>query len=181
MAHMILKSGEKLVHYSRRPLQDIRDTQQEAWVSPYAKPKGLWVSVEALGYLTWRQWCLEEEYCHPATDPMGLQTEIHLTESAKIIRISDTDDMDYFSREHLCRESPRHQGGIFWKHVAKEYDGIIIAPYIGERRLHDDYSWYYTWDCASGCIWRASAIQPLSGPTTLGALEGLDLSSLAPP
>lgn len=35
------------------------------------------------------------------------------------------------------------------------------APYQWRRRNERGFSWYYGWDCASGCIWRASAIREI--------------------
>ena len=46
---------------------------------------------------------------------------------------------------------------INWRAVAGDYAGLIITPYQWSRRL-EPYSWYYGWDCASGCIWDPSAI-----------------------
>lgn len=45
---------------------------------------------------------------------------------------------------------------VNWVEVAKDYDGIEIAPYINEGRFK--YFWYYGWDVASGCIWNKDAI-----------------------
>lgn len=38
------------------------------------------------------------------------------------------------------------------------YDG---APYQWECRLDRDTFWYYSWDCASACIWNLQAVRPL--------------------
>lgn len=46
---------------------------------------------------------------------------------------------------------------IEWNWVMGLYKGIIINPYIYERR--NKYEWYNGWDCASGCIWDASCIE----------------------
>jgi hypothetical protein len=40
---------------------------------------------------------------------------------------------------------------------AEGWDGLEIAPYLHRMRL-SSFSWYYTWDCASGCIWNASRV-----------------------
>jgi hypothetical protein len=40
---------------------------------------------------------------------------------------------------------------IDWKDVSNEYDGIEINPYQNEARYQ--YTWYYPWDVASGCVW----------------------------
>lgn len=55
---------------------------------------------------------------------------------------------------------------IDWDRVASKHDGIIIAPYCWQQRLKDETFWYYSWDCASGCIWHPRAVTaliPISG------------------
>ena len=52
----------------------------------------------------------------------------------------------------------RDYGCIDWRLVAEEWQGIVIAPYLWERRFDSDARWYYSWDCASGCIWDHRAI-----------------------
>ena len=51
---------------------------------------------------------------------------------------------------------------IDWNRVAKKYQGIIITPYIWERRLTTTCTWYYGWDVASGCIWDNKAIKEIT-------------------
>jgi hypothetical protein len=61
---------------------------------------------------------------------------------------------------------------IDWSKVAKDFDGIVITPYLWERRLDHHVNWYYGWDCASGCIWNTSVIE------TITELKEIDVSSL---
>ena len=49
---------------------------------------------------------------------------------------------------------------IDWSSTYKNYDGIVIAPYQWNCR-YGDHIWYYTWDCASGCIWNIDAIEKI--------------------
>ncbi|MEQ1888067.1 MAG: hypothetical protein ABL951_02670 [Alphaproteobacteria bacterium] len=46
-----------------------------------------------------------------------------------------------------------------WSAMANRYDGVIIAPYCHEKRCSLSAVWYYGWDCASGRIWNADAIE----------------------
>lgn len=52
---------------------------------------------------------------------------------------------------------------IDWFQVVRNFPGIIIAPYLWERRNSNrsnwDSCWYYGWDCASGCIWDLRCIE----------------------
>ena len=47
----------------------------------------------------------------------------------------------------------------------RRVDGIIIAPYQWYCRMTVD--WYYTWDCASGCIWNLDAIESVNAVTAV--------------
>lgn len=163
--------AERLLHYSARPLPRLVNRRQEISV----KPRGLWISVE--GEQDWLQWCRDEDFNLAS---LAIVTEIRLTDTARIIRLTSPNDIDAFTRERsaqpgdLVRNDAGERialpesltrGGIFmdWPRVAAEYDGIIIAPYIWRRRLSRHCSWYYGWDCASGCVWRASAITLITG------------------
>jgi hypothetical protein len=78
----------------------------------------------------------------------------------KVLKISSLEMLDAFDRNYRANERSEVFGGftfhdydIDWERLAKEYDGVEIAPYQWQRRLSDQ-RWYYSWDCASGCIWR---------------------------
>jgi hypothetical protein len=146
----------RLVHFSAEPLGEIVSIPQELRGKGMFKPIGLWVSVEGIGD-GWREWCEAE---HFALDRLTVETEIILAPKARILRLSSPDDIDAFSEEWRGPPRPYLDGSMLidWPRLAENYQGIIIAPYIWERRLSDDCRWYYAWDCASGCIWDADAI-----------------------
>jgi hypothetical protein len=132
----------ELIHYSDAALGTIYSVEQHDVC--HFKPRGLWVSVdgdEGLERLT---------HAHVIT----------LADRANILRLSGAADLDAFTAEFLHKPYPGLEyRAIDWRPVAAKYQGIIIAPYIWERRLTDHAPWYYAWDCASGCIWDASAIK----------------------
>lgn len=81
--------------------------------------------------------------------------------------LRSTVDVDGFTDEYAIDPGPQVYR-IDWDAVAGTYQGIIITPYIWERRLGDS-AWYYSWDCASGCIWDPAAIGSLrvfAGPVS---------------
>lgn len=51
--------------------------------------------------------------------------------------------------------------GNYGTFIGARYDGIVITPYVWSMRLDRSAFWYYGWDCASGCIWNASAVAEL--------------------
>lgn len=66
---------------------------------------------------------------------------------------------------------------ISWKKVRKNYDGIIIAPYQWDCRNASETTWYYPWDCASGCIWNLEKVSlRLESLIDVEAIEGKEES-----
>jgi hypothetical protein len=149
---------ERLVHYSKKPLGEIRSVKQVD--QPDMKPRGLWFSVEQpwiAEQMGWREWCEAEQH---ATDRLEVTTEIAFRPDARILRLSGARDIDQFHAKYNAELIPAYRL-INWSRVAAEYQAIIIAPYIWSRRLDRNTGWYYSWDCASGCIWDAAAVAEL--------------------
>ena len=152
----------RLIHYSTTPLTEVYSITQDGYGSGSYKPRGLWVS--ASGEDDWPAWCHSENF---GVERLQNPVEVVLRPDAKILRISTPEGIDAFEREYVTRAAYPHEGAkeyrsesVNWKLVAERYQGIIISPYIWERRLTDTM-WYYGWDCASGCIWDAKAISHL--------------------
>lgn len=146
----------KLRHYSDAPIGPILSVGQHNVTNlmfPYAKPRGLWFSVE--GEDDWKSWCLSEGFC---LDRLTHVHEVVLDQSANILRLMSPDDIDWFGRRYGAPGRRGYEHGIDWGRVADAWQGIIIAPYVWERRLARNASWYYGWDCASGCVWDATAV-----------------------
>lgn len=159
----------RLIHYSDKPLLAMLDVPRERQLDGEKradglsnKPVGLWVSVE--GPDDWKSWCEGEGFALPRLLVPHL---IELSGGANILRISTAMELGAFTKEYTraaddpCR-SRFDRWNINWLALAERYDGIIIAPYIQECRLDPRYAWYYTWDCASGCIWNASAVKSIT-------------------
>jgi hypothetical protein len=138
----------KLTHHAPKPFE--LDYSRSYVQRESHKPKGFWVSVDG----DWARWC-ETDW------ERGLGAHEHrvtLGPQANILRLSSEADIHTFTRVYgNLLDTYR----IDWPLVASRYQGIIIAPYIWECRLDRRCSWYYTWDCASGCIWGLSAIKAL--------------------
>ncbi len=161
----------RLIHYSDKPLTEVYSSEQPNL--PYFKPHGLWVSVE--GPNDWPSWCSDEQF------PLGkYTTEITLKPNANILRIASVAEIDKFSTDyHRDSETSdwwRLVSDIYhidWQLLPKRgYQGIIIAPYLWERRL--ELMWYYGWDCASGVIWDADAVQFVGRSQVIPAIPDLE-------
>lgn len=137
-------------HYSELPftLDVTRRYEQSA---TDIKPHGLWLSVDD----DWQRWCEGEKL---NGEGLRHRTEIVISEGARILTLDSVYAIDRFTEEYrhtILRDTLR---SIRWTQVAEEYQGIVIAPYQWERRLTSHTFWYYTWDCASACVWDSSVL-----------------------
>jgi len=127
----------------------------------FHKPWGLWVSVE--GENDWKEWCTSEDF---QRSRLQVENVIELKPDANLLRLRSPGQLDEFTKQYgvVSRLAQQHPGlfterVIDWPRVAGEYQGILIAPYQWSRRMERTTSWYYGWDCASGCIWDVDAIE----------------------
>jgi hypothetical protein len=149
------------MHYAKCAFTlDRSHDYRQAEPTSFGKPRGFWVSVA--GESDWPSFCRSEDF---GIDRLAVEHTVTLSPDSNVLRIDDAVGMREFhdrfavvtdfERRHPSLAS--HQRlPIDWRAVAQVCDGIIIAPYQWSQRL--DMSWYYGWDCASGCIWNLSAI-----------------------
>ena len=146
---------ERLIHYSAHPIAALDDAFSYATrPTGFHKPQGLWVSVGE----EWREWCEAEGF---SLESLAHEHRVVLHPHANILRLRSAEDLDAFTKQYetpMLPERPREKWNlaIDWAAVRVAHQGVVIAPYIYARRY--DLSWYYGWDCASGCIWDLAAI-----------------------
>jgi hypothetical protein len=152
----------RLIHYSNMPFADPIESRDQHAVEDdsgysFYKPWGLWVSCE--GDDDWKEWCEAEGF---NIDRLACATEVILKPEARILRITTAQGIDDFEAEYHTPSDREHKifEHVDWGAVSDKYQGIIISPYQWDRRL-TNHMWYYSWDCASGCIWDAEAIDRL--------------------
>lgn len=139
-----------LIHFSAQPLTSVHDCEPRRG-DEYHKPNGLWVSVGE----AWAEWCLSENF---GLGRLRYFTPVYLAEGANILRFGSEWELRCFTNEYE-RKLESYHNCIDWPRVMREHDGIIITPYLWSCR--HSLNWYYGWDVASGCIWKASAISHL--------------------
>lgn len=166
----------RLIHYSTRHLEAVESRSQSKGRAARRcdKPNGLWVSVE--GKDDWPSWCRSEEW---RTEALVCATHVVLRRDARILHIDTAEALALFHRKYrrvppIYRDVPTHlrSYGVDWMRIARAYQGIIIAPYQWAMRLDSDAEWYYSWDCASGCLWDASAVSELRALPEQSAVKG---------
>lgn len=146
----------RLRHYSAEPLGEIRSVSQVG--RNLRKPGGLWVSVHNARN-NWPQWCKSEDY---GLASLANEHEIILADTANVCWLKNAKEIDKFTKQYVAHEHKYNNKEYImyldWVKVSSVYQGLIISPYCYSRRLEDHTIWYYGWDCASGCVWDASAI-----------------------
>jgi len=141
----------KLVHYAKKPVERLREIPQE---KDKFKPRGFWVSDDDCED-NWKAWCKSEGY---GLDRLVCIHDVALAENANVLFLQSSWAIDSFTQQFAIEEDCYRYRDINWSAVREQWDGLIITPYIWTRRLDGDAGWYYSWDCASGCIWRPRAI-----------------------
>ena len=152
----------KLIHYSSQKIDQLEKREySQKDIEFQAKPRGLWISVEGenLGY-NWKEWC---EIADFRIECLVFSYKIILKEDSNILHLKTEEDILEFTKKYRLKtrewdpEWDTYQ--LDWDEVKKRHQGIIISPYQWECRLALESSWYYGWDCSSGCIWDLDCIQ----------------------
>ena len=164
----------KLYHYSPWPMDfchdghDFHKRMRES-EAINIKPFGLWVSVEDDPEDTnWASWCEDIEF---RLEGLRYRYSVKLKPDANILCLSTSDEIIQFGHKY-CLDSEFNTTirmrfnddsksilYLDWQRLYKEYDGLIIAPYNWFCRLRLETTWYYGWDCSSGCIWNDNAVE----------------------
>jgi hypothetical protein len=158
----------RLVHYAKEPLAaplTVRPQTGPDKQPDYFKPHGLWVSDDACPD-NWKSWCEDQDFC---LECLAYAYGVTLRADANVLVLTSAAEIDRFTDTYEVNPIPgprtlKVRFWIDWPTVREQWDGLIITPYIWERRnllSHNgsgDAAWYYSWDCASGCIWQPRAI-----------------------
>jgi hypothetical protein len=155
----------RLIHYTDMPIEvlepRIYEQKKDSWK---AKPTGFWFSVEISERLpnnyNWKEWCESEKFC---LESLVFSYEITLKESANVLHLKTEQEILEFTKQFRLKtrywDAEWDTDQLEWDEVKKKYQGIIISPYQWSCRLALETSWYYTWDCSSGCIWDLNCIE----------------------
>lgn len=148
-----------LIHYSDQPFTlDLSYDYRQSCHNWHAKPVGLWFSVE--GPYDWKWWCEGENF---RVDHLAVAYKITLKRDANIIYLNNPEELYVFTQKYnrptrfWDPEQDTYQ--LRWEDIKALYQGIIIPNYLWDCRLALESSWYYGWDCSSGCIWDLTCIE----------------------
>ena len=159
-----------LYHFSDEPLTAVRSLPQNC--APEMKPMGLWLSAETgdPDDISWNAWCELEGF---NLDRLACCTPVRIAPDARVLHLRTEEEVRSFDAEYassIIEGSDELLGAklssrwVHWARVADKYQGIVIAPYQHRLRMELGFLWYYGWDCASGCVWDADAIESVGPP-----------------
>lgn len=112
-----------------------------------AKPLGLWYACGR----EWLDWTIREHFRAKFNHAYRLHIDL-----SYLLMLRTLAELDLFNKQYATRRIV----GLRWPNwhtVSQAYAGIEICPYQWKRRF--EYSWYYGWDIASGCIWDTNIVQ----------------------
>ena len=159
----INKNYKKLYHFSEHQQLILVDKKYPQKI--HTKPHGLWFSDESKKY-SWYNWCRNENF-----NLNGLQYKNKITfkKYATILLITNCVQLDDFTKKFefedynsiykmFIQDNLNVSVSLYinWEKITKLCDCIFITPYLWKKR---SVPWYYTWDCASGCIMNLNAIE----------------------
>ena len=163
----------QLYHYSKDPIEKLNPDfhlKNHEYMPEMGKPFAFWFSVEDYeDDQTWLTWCISEKF---RLKGLKHRHKVILKSNANILFLNTSEGIRDFGFKYQKNDQChfdnfiRKQGRkpypyvyqIKWNEFAKECDGIVIAPYQWECSLKSETTWYYGWDCSSGCIWNYDAI-----------------------
>jgi hypothetical protein len=151
------------IHTSTKPDLVMEDVDWKTHGNGIFKPPGLWYGFGD----SWIDWC-EAEGFHTGekADRYAFKLDLNV---GVILQLHSVEDIDLFTKKYLTPIPvvgwPKHLdplAKIDWQQVAQLWAGIEINPYQYERRMTRHTFWYYPWDCASGVVWRSSAVSSIT-------------------
>lgn len=151
-----------LTHYSKKKLVITHTPRLRRGDEPPMKPTGLWVSDDA--DQGWAEWCRNEDF---RLDELAHAHAVTLVPDALLLWLRTEADLFWFTDVYADLTLNKqiginHRMWIRWDQVAEDYQGLVITPYHWRVRMDQRIFWYYSWDCASGCIWDYTAIDSVT-------------------
>jgi len=117
----------KYYHVSTRPFENIEDKDKDktSWLGNglYSNPRGVWISCG----VSWQKFIGNDP------SPWSLATYVYeVIPSDTILKISSLKELKNFIDEYKKKDIKIHDI-IDWNSVKKDYDGLIICPYLGDK------------------------------------------------
>jgi hypothetical protein len=182
----------KYIHFSNKELSidilenKINNENSYHTSNVYMNPYGIWISCGS----NWIEWILKNKLYKSKWANVKYVYEIKINKN-NIIKIKNIDELIKFHNKY-AKYNNENGFKINWTLVKKDYDGIIICPYLGEKiwkniddrffYINDEINkyirktlkknlikypefyleWYRHWETSTGVIWKMSSIKNIN-------------------
>ena len=127
------KYNNKYIHFSKQKMSlDIlenKNNNNDSWLGGniYMNPNGLWFSCGS----RWIEWILKNNLYKSIWANVKYVYEIKI-EKKNILKIKNTDELINFHNKY-AKYNNKDGFKIDWQLVKKDYNGIVICPYLGNK------------------------------------------------
>ena len=120
----------------------------------FFKPRGLWYEIDN----GWKDWVHYESPDWENEYQVG--QEVVFKPGARVLVLDSVDVVRKFIETYSTLHPKLRSDEIDWVKVTQEWDAVEIPDY---GSLWDpfryDSSWFYAWDCSSGCVWNLDVVE----------------------
>jgi len=165
----ILNENERYIFSSEKEIKFREDKQEQ---NETDKPEGLWYSIG-------NEWA--EEVSNQLDFLANRYNYVHKIKiTDKVLSINTIDEAIDFTKKYGVQEHGSYMNRflIKWVDVAEDYSGIEVKDPASWSRIDDTYVriedgnqknynlrylfwWMFSWDVASGCVWREDGIESI--------------------
>lgn len=127
----------KYIHYGHQEFKKDKFEPIKNRLDASKPSGGLWAS-RVDSYNSWRKWCESEEY---GTEKLSISFMFSLKEDAKILRITNSDQLKELPKMKNPLPIPTMWKMIDYEELAKEYDALEVLISKDRELYFDLYGW----------------------------------------
>jgi hypothetical protein len=145
-------------HLSEKEIIELYDINcKEASSVRNLKSRGLWLSYN-------NEWEMWNDNGEEGIRHYKYKYRVTFRKNLNVLKIETLKDLYKFNKKYGSRDKiDKSIIRINWQKVCNDYDGIFFTNYDKIRNdesveYNDEFSWYYTLDVSSACIFRPSKV-----------------------
>ena len=148
-------------HLSEKKITELYDIEcKDVLIKKHLKPRGLWLSHN-------NDWEIWNDTGEPGVFIIGdykYKYRVTFRKNLNVLKLENLEDIKSFNRKYGSKDKYiKSLIRIDWSKVCNDYDAIFFTNYDkiikdDSVRYADEFSWYYTLDVSSACIFRPSKV-----------------------
>jgi hypothetical protein len=123
----IKMKDNKYYHLSNNKISEVSNVKQHgSWLgSIYYNPYGLWFSCGS----SWIDFCIKNKKFYWLESRYLYEIEVN----DNVKKINNIKEFKLFFKKYQNEKAKKFKDLIKWKEIKKDYDGLIICPYLGTK------------------------------------------------